>query len=375
MTPPLLSYLSHRAIALPPTTSEPTTAAGPRVRQLSLEQKLPLLMTAVLVVVLTVSLALTERTLTRSARDAVAVRLARATQQLATSVARGAEQRAVLQHAVASDSAIRRLLRSATDSNRSNTSGQPSSPAVDAAILAAARTALDRLTAATDSGLPIELWSAAGRRLLRLGKDSLSVTEAAPPEVASSRTADNVTPRADSARVSEFYVSHGRVFFEIALPIYENGERIGVHHTAASRYRRSPGVPGTARPDWRRRDGLFQKPRRVVLVDAGRDAGRRAEGQATTDTLSTASRPGVGDLMVTQAAIAGTPWAISLELPTDVIAARSRAHDDAPRPIQPAPCHRECRGIMARSASGSRDRLLRCRRRPRGSRSAITRVR
>ena len=74
---------------LPPTTSEPTTAAGSRVRQLSLEQKLPLLMTAVLVIVLTVSLALTERTLTRSAQDAVAVRLARAKQQLATSMRLG----------------------------------------------------------------------------------------------------------------------------------------------------------------------------------------------------------------------------------------------------------------------------------------------
>ena len=324
MTPPLLSYLSHRADHLPPTTSEPTTAAGPRLRQLSLEQKLPLLMTAVLVVVLTVSLALTERTLTRSARDAVAVRLARATQQLATSVARGADQRAALQHAVASDSAIRRLLRSATDSNRSNTSGQPSSAAVDAAILAAARTALDRLTAATDSGLPIELWSAAGRRLLRLGKDSLSVTEAAPPEVASSRTADNVTPRADSARVSEFYVSHGRVFFEIALPIYENGQRIG-YITQQHRVTEGPQASQALREligedvtgYFRNRAGSFWS------TLGGMPAGA-PEGKATTDTLSTASRPGVGDLMVTQAAIAGTPWAISLELPTDVIAARSR---------------------------------------------------
>jgi len=126
------SHTSHRAIALPPTTSEPTTAtaAGPRVRQLSLEQKLPLLMTAVLVVVLTVSLALTERTLTRSARTRW--RTARM------------RSRGIPPYG---DS-----FRSATDSNRSNTSGQPSSPAVDAAILAAARTALDRLTAAADPG-------------------------------------------------------------------------------------------------------------------------------------------------------------------------------------------------------------------------------
>ena len=281
-------------------------------------------MTAVLVVVLTVSLVLTERTLTRSARDAVAVRLARATQQLATSVARGAEQRAVLQHAVARDSAIRRLLRSATDSNRSNTSGQPSSPAVDAAILAAARTALDRLTAATDSGLPIELWSAAGRRLLRLGKDSLSVTEAAPPEVASSRTADNVTPRADSARVSGVLrIARAGVLRNRAARL-QNGQRIGYitqQHRVTGGPQASQALRELIGEDvtgyFRNRAGSFWS------TLGGMPAGA-PEGQATTDTLSTASRPGVGDLMVTQAAIAGTPWAISLELPTDVIAARSR---------------------------------------------------
>jgi signal transduction histidine kinase len=283
-------------------------------------------MTGVLVVALTVSLVITDRTLTQSAEDAIAIRLARATQQLASSIARGTDQRGALEGAVANDSAVRRLLRSASaNPERSNVTGPRSAQRVDAATLAAARISLGRLTAATDSGLPIELWSEAGRRLIRLGTDSLSVRETPPPELSARRDAANVILRADSARVSEFYASRGRVFFEIALPIYENGRRIG-YITQQHRVAGGPDASKALReligedvtPYFRNRAGPFWSTLGGIPADA-------PEGNAVHDTFYTADRPGIGQVMVADAPITGTPWAISLELPTSVVAARSRA--------------------------------------------------
>jgi signal transduction histidine kinase len=283
-------------------------------------------MTGVLVVVLAVSLAITDRTLTQSAEAAIGIRLSRATQQLASSIARGTDQRGALEKAVGNDSAARRLLRSvAANSEGPNGTGQPQIARVDSATLTAARTALARLTAASDSGLPIELWSETGRRLIRLAADSLSVVEASPPELLVRRDAASVTLRADSARVSEFYASHGRVFFDIALPIYENGHRIG-YITQQHRVVGGPDASKSLRDligedvtaYFRNGAGPFWSTLGGMPADA-------PEGNAGHDTLSMAYRPDVGQVMVADAAIAGTPWAISLELPAGVVAARSRA--------------------------------------------------
>src|SRR5207249_9091940 len=83
----------------------------------SLEQKLPLLMTAVLAVVLASSLFLTYGALTRSAEGAARDRLTRAVRQVAVSVSEGTRQRASLVAAAAATPEMRAALGPASDTN------------------------------------------------------------------------------------------------------------------------------------------------------------------------------------------------------------------------------------------------------------------
>ena len=131
-----------RAGNVPPQPSR-TTGLFRLRPPLSLERKLPLLMTGVLVIALVIPLALTYGTLADAARDAAAVRLSRAARQLASSVETGIGQRATLQRRVAADSAVRRALRSVPNGERDSTR-----------IMAAARATLTRLATPADSGMP-----------------------------------------------------------------------------------------------------------------------------------------------------------------------------------------------------------------------------
>src|SRR5918999_1531205 len=82
-------------------------------RTLSLERKLPLLMTAVLVAVLALSLFLTYSTLTRSAESTARDRLISAARQVAGTVQAATQQRLTQLREVAGDSAVVRALRGA----------------------------------------------------------------------------------------------------------------------------------------------------------------------------------------------------------------------------------------------------------------------
>ena len=291
-------------------------------RTLSLERKLPLLMTGVLVVVLAASLALTYRTLTLAAEDAAATRLLRAARQLASSIESAASQRVALQRTVAADSSIRHVLlewqHPAALSDRS---------------MAAARTALARLETRSDSGLPIELWSEDGRRLIRLGGDASAVSKPQEtPELPIAGAIDgSASPRADSARFSGFYSSGGETFFGITVPVFDGSHRrigsIAEQHRIAPKPR--PGQPpaGSAIQAligenvagfYRNRTGAFW---------AGLDGtvATPSSHDGPADSVYTAYREGAGRILASEAAVGGTPWAIVLELPTGTVLAAPRA--------------------------------------------------
>ena len=113
---------------------------------LSLERKLPLLMTALLVVVLAISLAATSRTLTRAAENSARERLGRAARQVASTVQAAVALRAESLRGVMRDSAVRRAF------------AQVQRAPDDTAAMAALRSALRRFLSPRDSTLPLELW-------------------------------------------------------------------------------------------------------------------------------------------------------------------------------------------------------------------------
>ena len=295
----------------------------------SLERKLPLLMTGVLTIALVISLALTYSTLTEAARDAASVRLARAARQLAASIESSIAQRAMLQRRVAVDSAVRRALRSAqgtgiVEADRAALGVEPDSTRG----MAAARAALAQLAPPTDSTTTIELWTADGRPLVRLGRDSLAplgTRELPRLSPTAAATGTGVT-RPDSVRVGAFYESGGRVFFGISTPIDDGAERLGtlaeLHLVAASPsaeqgLRALIGEAVTAR--YRNENGLFWS-----TLGGVRATPLQRLDSASTDTVFRATGEGGTALLATEAAIGGTPWVIVLELPVSSVLARPR---------------------------------------------------
>src|SRR5205823_2458311 len=119
-------------------------------RGLSIERRLPLLMTAVLIVVLATSLVLTYRTLATTARSTASERLRQVARLLATSSEQGNRQRVTILVRASRDSTIRRVLRVARDTTT------PLSPA----DLDAVQAILHHVELPSDSGLPTTLWTA-----------------------------------------------------------------------------------------------------------------------------------------------------------------------------------------------------------------------
>jgi signal transduction histidine kinase len=192
-------------------------------------------------------------------------------------------------------------------------------PAPNSQSLAAARAALVRLATPTDSGLPIELWTADGRPLIRLGDDSLSVARAPEvPNVGPAMKAEaDVSDRADSVRISAFYVSGGHVYFGVSMPIYDGARQIGYiaeQHRVAADARAEQALKTLIGEDvaarYRNRAGDVWLTLGGVTV-----APLQRRDSATTDAVFRATRAGAGESYATEATIGGTPWVIVLERP------------------------------------------------------------
>jgi len=180
-------------------------------RRMPLELKLPLLMSAIIAGVLAVALIATYTTLRRTALDRARDRADRATRQIATVAASGMVTQHARYLAVANDSSIRRALRG----ERIN-----------------AQPALARLSFPTDSGMPVELWSADGRRVAFVGNDVRAAmnVQAGRPELPDriSRTLDTaVGQRADSLRIGPLYGDGERIHFWLVMPVRDRGRLLG----------------------------------------------------------------------------------------------------------------------------------------------------
>ena len=195
-------------------------------------------------------------------------------------------------------------------------------------IMAAARATLTRLATPADSGMPIELWTADGRPLIRLGRDSLAPAGTRElPDLSPSMAATGTgITRPDSVRVGAFYESAGRVFFGISTPINDGAEALGMlaelHPVAASpsadqALRALIGEAVTAR--YRNANGTLWS----TLGGVPGPPLQRADS-ASTDTVFRATGADGTALLATEAAIAGTPWVIVLELPASSVLARTR---------------------------------------------------
>ena len=176
------------------------------LRNLSLELKLPLLMTVVLAIVLSIALIATYSTLRTSNLDAGRERVIRATRQIAAVGSTGIITQHNRYKAAAQDPAVIRALAQPTP-----------------ARIAELRKFLGTLSLPTDSGMPVELWTADGRRVAFVGNDvPVSMREdvrAELPERISLALDPKATRTPDSLRVGPLYQDSGRIFFWFVMPV------------------------------------------------------------------------------------------------------------------------------------------------------------
>jgi signal transduction histidine kinase len=279
----------------------------PRPRSLSLEHKLPLLMTAVLLIVLAASLVLTYRTLSQSSADAARKRLTEAVAQVATSAELSMRRRAQLLVDGARDPSLRAALEAA-----------------DTNTYAPARRALLRLASPADSGLPIELWDARGERIVSINPqpDSMRwpVPEAVRADVLRAPPSRRVS---DSARVSMLYPTGNRIAFWIVAPIRRRETaqgyvaqllRVGGARDASQTLRELTGEQVTLFVRNEGGDVWGLAPGAPAAAPTRRDS---ADGELTYVRENTR-------MMATEAPVAGTPWVFVLEVPMESVQAGPR---------------------------------------------------
>jgi signal transduction histidine kinase len=189
-------------------------------RRLSLEVKLPLLMSVILAAVLAASIIATITTIRTSARLLAGERVRRAVHEIVTVGTTNLAATSARYRALANDSALQRAL----EAQGAIRPGSPGARAVRAALAA--------MTLPTDSGMPIELWTARGVRVAVVGNDirpaapagAMSVRTELPEEVASQA---NTGDTSSSARFTALYPDGDRVHFWLIMPVKRANETIG----------------------------------------------------------------------------------------------------------------------------------------------------
>ena len=291
---------------------------------MSLARQLSLLTGAVVAFSLLVVLAVAYEALTRSALSSASMALVRATRQLANLAETGIRQTRTRFTTAAKDPAVRLALIQANENPRTALTAVASGDST----VAMARKALSQLSNPTDSGMPIELWTAAGRRVTYIGNDEPEVPESS----AEGRTLGAPSlPRGglsdvrstDSLQFGRLYASGGRVYFWLVQPILEQSKPIGF----VAQQRRIAANPQA------------DQSIRALAGEGISTYYRNADGGVwTTVTGSPAAPPrrapndsgkaiaGSGEpLLIAEAPIAGTPLLVTMDLRVRDVLAPPRA--------------------------------------------------
>ena len=273
----------------------------------SLERRLPFVMTAVLVVVLGISLLVTSGTLSRNAEGRARDRLGSAVRQIAASVeselaARGTRLR---------------------DAARS--------PAVHAALLrgdtAGVGVQLERLQSTPLDTLPAELWDRAGETIARVRpRARFGPTPLGPTELVALTLRDehDRTARSPHTSFSPMFVVGSEVHFIGITPVLDDDKVIGY----VVQERRVTG-PTSATQRFRELTG--EQVSMLMHNDSG-DIWALAPGTAVAAPRERADQPEAitwerGDeqvLMAAEAPVRGAPWMVALDTPIASVRARSR---------------------------------------------------
>ncbi len=278
-----------------------------RWNALTIEWKLPLLMTAVLVVVLATSLALTYGTLTNNSERNTRERLDRAAEGIAASAAGTIGQRLDQLEELSRDAEVHEILR------------QSRMGTIDPILADRVRSSLGSEIPSADSLHPIELWSSEGRRLLVSGPEL--------PERMEIRFAHGqLTSSAfgDTTRwVGPLHREDGYGHFWVSVPV-----GVGAQATGFLVQRRRIGGPRDAVSQISALIGesvdMFMRSADDSLWVTPGGLETASSRHVSDDDDSYAERAGVGRVLRSEHQIAQSSMVVVLESPLSVIHVRTR---------------------------------------------------
>jgi len=279
---------------------------------MSLARKLSLLMGAIIAACLLVVLGAAYEVLTSSAINGASESLERATRQLASTAETSIRQSWVRYDSIARSEAVRRAILAAP--------ARPGSVGGDS-ISAAAERELTRLTNPVDSGLPVELWSANGRRVAVAGLPA-QVAEPVLPESQTNgqslggarrlqRFGIEDVGRGDSLRLGRLYASGGRVYFWIVKPVMAERRAIG-YVAQQRRIAANPEAERNVRALAGEGVSIFYRNADGSVWSSVGGAPASPSRPAPNDS-SRATRGAGDEVLVAQAPIRGTPLVITME--------------------------------------------------------------
>jgi PAS domain S-box-containing protein len=277
--------------------------SGHGARALSIEQKLPLLISALLLATLFVATWAAYAEVRRARVDGAHGRLRSTTRELADISQRAIAQRAALIEGVAADTAVRALLR------------RPGA----LALTPAGRAAVARLATPLDPTQRVELWDARGEA--RVGTEPL----VAPHHAGQARRLLGAAAARGAVRSGPLYLDGDSVFNWTVAPVREDGVVLG-YVARRGRIANPPEAERQIRTligedvDVYVTDssGGFWATLGGVPSPAPRDARELPDGLF-------AYGAGDGEMLGARAAIAGTPWLFALVTPRAAILAAPRA--------------------------------------------------
>jgi len=274
---------------------------------MSLEKKLPLMMTAVLVLILAVGVTLAYRYVSGAAQQVAQERVKQVAAQFADLVAEAQPRTSNILGSVAADPSVIATL-TVNESTRAN--------------LAKANAALNKGILPGDSGVGIAIIAPSGRVVTSFRTPDMGVawTEGVEEDLSRSVSKGFIT--------SPFYESDGRLFYSSVYPVVFGGVRIG----SVTQHRRLNAATATERE---------------IIGLTGQDVGilfRNADGThwltlggkpvsppsnpRTISGMKTFEHAGTrlaGRVLLEEAPVKGLPWVVVLELPLDTITAAPRA--------------------------------------------------
>ena len=288
-----------------PPVFEP--AHTPRLRgALSIEWKLPLLITAVLAAGLAAFLAFTYVALAHRSESVVRDRFAHASQLVAANIQEATAQRATITRAATADPSLSRFLVGAA-------TGSP----VHASDSAAAARVLAGLVAGRDS-LAVLLTDANGRLVASAGKPLPAAMPQIDPRSLAPISNDDA---ANAVHFGPFTPVGDRAMFWVVAPVVIGQQRAG--YLLQPRYVAGPASAMKMLRELTREDlALYTRNTDGSGWTSAPGSSAAAPTSRTSEGRLWHERPGSGRLIAEEAPVAGTPWVVVIESPLHTLLAR-----------------------------------------------------